>query len=78
MFGQDLGVMGKRKCCEWNFFKWEKQLNCQFFQHPEYSHFLILLYCSSIRETGHMERNYTSSGGTKCDLVLEGETCLQK
>ncbi|KAF4804695.1 hypothetical protein TURU_005905 [Turdus rufiventris] len=33
---------------------------------------------TSIRETGHMERNYTSSGGTKCDLVLEGTEELKE
>ncbi|KAJ7399490.1 oncostatin-M-specific receptor subunit beta-like [Pitangus sulphuratus] len=33
---------------------------------------------SSIRETGHVERNCTSSGGKKCDLVLEGTEELKE
>ncbi|KAJ7406318.1 oncostatin-M-specific receptor subunit beta-like protein [Willisornis vidua] len=33
---------------------------------------------NSIRETGHVERNYTSSGGKECDLVLEGTEELKE
>jgi len=37
-----------------------------------------LFSSSSIRETGCLEKNYTSSAGAERDLVLEGETLVQK
>lgn len=77
VFWQDLGMMEKKRFWEWNFFKWEEAIKLFILSAPRASLFCCI-FCRSIRETGHLERNYTSSGGAECDLVLEGETLVQK